>query len=101
MLTVTDFAATAIRHLIERCNAPDGAGLRIAQATTARPLKVNLAPAPAPEDTVVVAADGTRVFLDGVAASLLDDKILDITLGAGGRVEFFTADAHQPIEPVR
>ncbi len=101
MLTVTDFAAAAIRHLIERRNAPDDAGLRIARASTALPLKVNLARAPAHEDTVVVAANGVRVFLDEAAAGLLDEKILDVTLGVGGRVEFITADAREPIEPGR
>jgi iron-sulfur cluster assembly protein len=95
MLNVPDFAAAAIRHLIERNNAPDGTGLRISQGSPGRPLKVSLARAPEPEDTVIVAADGARVFLDKAAASLLDDQILDVTLGVRGRVEFFTADARQ------
>ena len=29
------------------------------------------------------------------------DKILDVTIGVRGRVEFFAADARQPIEPTR
>jgi iron-sulfur cluster assembly protein len=100
MLTVTDFAAAAIRHLLERSNA-SGGGLRIARASTGGPLKVFLAQAPAPDDTVVFAADGVRVFLDEEAAGLLGDKMLDVTIGVRGRIEFFTTDARQPIEPGR
>jgi iron-sulfur cluster assembly protein len=73
--------------------------LRIARAATTQSLDVRLKRAPAPGDTVVIAAYGARVFLDETAASMLDEKILDVTLGAGGRFEFFTADARQPIEP--
>jgi iron-sulfur cluster assembly protein len=99
MLIVTDFAAAAIQHLLERSNAPDDAGLRIARAATRTSLKVQLKRAPSPDDTVVVAANGARVFLDEWAAGLLDQKILDVTLGAGGRVEFFATNAREPIEP--
>jgi len=101
MLTVTDFAAAAIRHLLERSKAPYDAGLRLAWAPSARSLKVRLARVPAPGDKVVVAAYGARVFLDEAAAGLLGDKILDVTIGVRGRVEFFAADARQPIEPGR
>lgn len=101
MLTVTDFAAAAIRHLLERRNAAAGSGLRLAQASGSRPLQAILAPAPAPRDTLVVAANGARVFLDEAAVSLLNGKILDVALGVGGRIEFFTVDAREPIEPGR
>jgi Fe-S cluster assembly iron-binding protein IscA len=99
MLIVTDFAAAAIRHLLERSNAPDDAGLRISKAATRTSLKVHLKRAPAPDDTVVIANNGARVFLDEWAARLLDKKILDVTLGEGGRVEFFATRTRQPIEP--
>ena len=45
--------------------------------------------------------EGARVFLDRAAADLLRDKILDVTIGVHGRVEFFPADAPQPAEPGR
>jgi iron-sulfur cluster assembly protein len=99
MLIVTDFAAAAIGHLLERSNAPDGAGLRISRAATRTSLKVHLKRGPAPDDTIVIANNGARVFLDGWASNLLDQKILDVTLGEGGRVEFFATQARQPIEP--
>ncbi|HEY7048556.1 MAG TPA: hypothetical protein VH373_15155 [Jatrophihabitantaceae bacterium] len=99
MLNVTDFAAAAIRHLIERNNAPAGSGVRISRGTSERPLKVTLARAPEPDDTVIIAGDGARVFLDADAASLLDGQILDVSIGVRGRVEFFTADARESIGP--
>jgi iron-sulfur cluster assembly protein len=99
MLVVTDFAAAAIRHLLEECNAPDDAGLRIARASSTGPLTARLARAPAPEDTVVIAADGARVFLDKAAAQLLGDKILDVSIGVRGRLEFFPVDSRQSVEP--
>lgn len=101
MVTITDFAAAAIRHLLERCDAPEDAGLRVARAATPQSLKVRLAREPATEDIVIVASYGARVFLDRTAARLLEGKTLDVTLGVGGRVEFFTGRARQPIEPGR
>jgi iron-sulfur cluster assembly protein len=101
MLVVTEFAAAAIRHLLQVCNAPDDAGLRIAGASHGGPLKARLAREPALQDTVVIAANGARVFLDRTAADLLRDKILDVTIGVHGRVEFFPTDAPQPVEPGR
>jgi iron-sulfur cluster assembly protein len=101
MLIVTDFAAAAIRHLLEECNAPDDAGLRIARTSSAGALTARLARAPAPEDTVVTAADGARVFLDKAAANLLGDKVLDVTIGVHGRLEFFPADSRQSADPGR
>jgi iron-sulfur cluster assembly protein len=101
MLTVTDFAAAAIRHLLERSNASDEAGLRIARGLTTRRLRVGLVREPASGDTVIIAAAGVRVFLDESAASLLNGQILDGTLGVGGRVDFFTTEAREPAEPGR
>ena len=100
MLIVTDFAAAAIRHLVERNKAPDGTGLRISQGSSGRPLKVALARAPEPGDTVIV-VDRARLFLDATAVQLLDGQILDVSFGVRGRVEFFTAGAGQSIEPGR
>lgn len=101
MLSVTDFAAAAIVHLLERHHAPDRAGLRIAWAPATRSMTVRLARGPAPDDTVITARNGAHVFLDPAAAGHLDGKILDVTLGVRGRIEFFTTRAAQPIEPGR
>lgn len=96
MVTVSDLAAAAIHHLLERARAPEDAGLRIAFDPSACSLKVSVVWQPAPQDAVIVAAAGTRVFLDGTAAKLLDDKVLDIVLGQGGRVGFVASTASAP-----
>lgn len=101
MLTITDFAAAAIHHQLERSDAPADAGLRIARTSPIRSLEVRLARAPEPGDTIVIAPNGARVFLDEAAASLLSETVLDVTIGVGGHVEFFTTKVRQPIEPGR
>jgi iron-sulfur cluster assembly protein len=93
MVTVTDFAAAAIHDLIERAWAPADAGLRIACDSTAGPLRARVAREPGPQDAVVVAAFGARVFPDGVAARLLGDKVLDVVVGVGGQVKFVASAA--------
>lgn len=101
MLAITDFAAAAIHHLLERSDAPPDAGLRIARTSPLRSLEVRLARAPAADDKVITADNGARVFLDDAAAGILRESTLDVTIGVGGHVEFFTTRARQPIEPGR
>jgi len=98
MLTVTGAAAAAIHHLLERSRATAGGGLRI--AATQHTIRAGLVRAPAAEDAlVVVASVGARVFLDATAATLLDDKILDVVLGTRGRVAFVASDTQHPNPP--
>ena len=91
MLTVTDVAAAEIRKLTERPDVPDGCGMRIASDPTAGSLTLTLAPTPADGDAVLDNS-GARVFLDSGAASILDDKALDATVGPDGRVQFVVAE---------
>jgi iron-sulfur cluster assembly protein len=79
MLTLTESAKDAVRDMVSASPAPDGGGLRIAaepgdggQAS----LSLSLVAGPVAGDEVVD-EDGTRVFLEPAAASLLDDKVLD------------------------
>jgi Fe-S cluster assembly iron-binding protein IscA len=65
--------------MLEGGDAPEGSGLRITATEDAdgeRALSLEVAAAPAEGDQVVD-EDGTRVFLEPTAASLLDDKVLD------------------------
>jgi iron-sulfur cluster assembly protein len=94
MLTITQDAAAAIDAVVD--SAPtdsDTAGLRIARgvAPDGQPgLELSVADAPAADDAVV-AAEGTPVFLDAEAASLLDDKVLDAKVD-GGQIGFMVRD---------
>lgn len=91
MLAVTESAVTEIRNLTEQPQAPHGAGLRIATEPDAQSLTLTLAAEPADGDAVVE-ADGARLFLDGGATVLLDDKTLDAAVAPDGRVEFALAE---------
>lgn len=93
MLTLTDNAATEIRHIVDDPQVPDGAGLRIAADPAAGGLSLRLATAPA-EDDQVVDESGARVFLEPQAAQLLDDKSLDAMTDPSGQLQFTVLDGH-------
>ena len=79
MLTLTEAAKEMVRDMVSAGDAPEGSGLRIAAAHDedgGPALSLELANEPAEGDQVLD-EDGTRVFLEPAAASLLDDKVLD------------------------
>jgi len=81
MLSLTEAAKEAVRQMVDNEEAPEGSGLRIAaeQAQEGKPaLSLELTEEPAAGDAVVE-EDGARIFLDPLAASFLDDKLLDAT----------------------
>jgi Fe-S cluster assembly iron-binding protein IscA len=77
MLTLTESAKEMVREMVSAESAPEGSGLRIAAAHSegGPALTLELATEPAEGDQVLD-DEGTRVFLEREAASLLDDKIL-------------------------
>jgi iron-sulfur cluster assembly protein len=78
MLTLTESAKEMVRDMVSAESAPEGSGLRIAAAHSedgGPALTLELATEPAEGDQVLD-DEGTRVFLEPEAASLLDDKIL-------------------------
>ncbi len=76
MLTLTHNARDVVREMVEAGGAPDGSGIRISADDGGDGLSLSLVSGPAEGDQVVE-DDGTRVFLEPRAASLLDDKVLD------------------------
>ncbi|MBW0116118.1 adhesin [Pseudonocardia abyssalis] len=77
MLAITDIAAEAIKSLTTDAELPDGGGLRIAAPSPDQGLELSLAGQPGADD-VVLSGDGVAVFLEPVAAQVLDDKVLDV-----------------------
>jgi len=77
MLAITDTAAEAIKSLTTDAELPDGGGLRIAAPDPEEGLELSLAGRPDTDD-VVLSGDGVSVFLEPLAAEVLDDKILDV-----------------------
>lgn len=91
MLVLTENAVEAIAALKASSEEiPDDAGLRIAApgagGSESQALELALVPAPESQD-VVVEAEGQQIFLEPVAATLLDDKVLDAEM-SGGSVRF-------------
>jgi Fe-S cluster assembly iron-binding protein IscA len=79
VLTLTDSARDAVREMVNDGGAPEGSGIRIATGRNddgSEGLSLSLADGPA-EGDAVVDDDGSRVFLEPQAASMLDDKVLD------------------------
>ena len=79
MVMLTESAKEAVRDMVAAEQAPPGSGLRIAADASSNgdaTLSLELAQEPVDGDEVV--GDGeARVFLDPMAASLLEDKVLD------------------------
>jgi len=92
VLTLTANAAQAIRDLTEAAPEPAQSGIRISsEGEGASSLTLSLATAPEPADAVVE-AEGARVYLDPVAATVLDDKSLDAGADDQGAVSFLVTD---------
>lgn len=87
MLTLTENASTIVKDIATR-TATESAGLRITSEGAPEPaFTVVTADQPEPGDQVVT-QDGATVYLDGVAADQLGDKVLDATLDPAGKVQF-------------
>lgn len=92
MLTLTDNATALVTTLVRRRTDTEGAGLRIHTAETpgqtgeAR-LAADVVVSPEPDDQILD-LPGAPVFLEGEAASVLDDKVLDANVNEEGAVSF-------------
>jgi Fe-S cluster assembly iron-binding protein IscA len=92
VLTLTANAAQAIRDLTAAAPEPTQSGIRISsQGEGANSLTLSLATAPEPADKVVE-EEGARVYLDPVAATVLDDKSLDAGADDQGAVSFLVTE---------
>ncbi|MDH2424928.1 iron-sulfur cluster biosynthesis family protein [Sphaerisporangium sp. TRM90804] len=88
MLTLTDTAAKVIRDLNGQAEGPAERGIRISsQGEDAGSLMLSVAEGPENTDKVIESA-GARVYLDPVAATVLDDKALDADIDDQGGVSF-------------
>lgn len=90
MLTMTETAAEAVKTIVARVPQAADGGLRIRDAGAETGFELSVAPAPEPDDTVVV-TEGARVFLDTAASLALGDRVLDAQLEQDGTVRFALA----------
>jgi Fe-S cluster assembly iron-binding protein IscA len=87
MLTLTENAGVVVKNLADRTVGAAEGGLRISSAETGKDFEVAVAPRPEPADQVIESG-GARVYLEPVAASALEDKVLDAEIDEGGSVHF-------------
>ncbi|MGP3958873.1 Fe-S cluster assembly protein HesB [Nonomuraea sp. 3N208] len=90
MLTLTADAVAAIRDLTSQPETPPDTGLRIASSSVDGPagsLELSISSGPHPDDQVLE-AEGVRVYLEPTAASLLEDKTLDVDIAQEDRPTF-------------
>nr|WP_042178127.1 hypothetical protein [Kibdelosporangium sp. MJ126-NF4]CEL12988.1 hypothetical protein [Kibdelosporangium sp. MJ126-NF4]CTQ98674.1 hypothetical protein [Kibdelosporangium sp. MJ126-NF4] len=94
MLVLTPIAVEVVTAITAASSMPLAAGLRIA-AEEVSPEGANLAAelVKSPMDgDQVLAQRGARVYLDRVAATYLDDKVLTVELQADGQPRFMLFD---------
>jgi Fe-S cluster assembly iron-binding protein IscA len=93
VLTLTENASTIVRDITNQIHedpnaTPDEAGLRITTDDTPEPaFAISASEGPQPGDAKVE-QDGATVYLDGLSAAQLDDKVLDASLDPAGNVQF-------------
>jgi Fe-S cluster assembly iron-binding protein IscA len=93
LLALTESAVEAVRHVLSSSDeVSERAGLRMVaeRAGTQTNFQLSVVPLPGGDDEVIE-EQGARVFLEPGAASPLDDKVLDASVGQG-RVEFTIAE---------
>jgi iron-sulfur cluster assembly protein len=91
MLVLTEAAADAVKSVTSTAQVPDVAGLRIASSAPKpeRPDALQLSAVAGPlEDDQVIEADGARVFVDPLAVTYLEDKVLDARVDEQGNSQF-------------
>ncbi|MFC4529231.1 Fe-S cluster assembly protein HesB [Sphaerisporangium dianthi] len=95
MLTLTETAAKVIRDLNTQSGESTDKGIRISsQGEDAGSLMLSVADGPETTDKVVE-SEGAKVYLDPVAATVLDDKALDADVDDQGGISFHVED--QPV----
>ena len=85
MLALTENVTEIVKKL--SAEVPTISGLRIAAEADGQSLSVSPADQAAPDDQVIE-QDGAIVYVDGPAAEMLDDKILDGGVDEEGNIQF-------------
>jgi iron-sulfur cluster assembly protein len=79
MVALTESAQNIVREMVQDEGGSEGSGVRIAAergADGAAQLMLAVVPGPADGDSIVEEG-GSRVFLEPMAAQMLDDKVID------------------------
>ena len=85
MLALTENVTDIVKKLADE--VPEISALRIATEADGQSLSVTPADQAAPNDQVVE-QDGATVYVDGAAADMLDDMVLDGGVDEDGNIQF-------------
>ncbi|HET8758197.1 MAG TPA: HesB/YadR/YfhF-family protein [Solirubrobacteraceae bacterium] len=91
MLAISPNASEAISRALEGAAIPDGAGLRLttgAHSERGVAIEIAFVTAAAPGDEVIETSAPVDVFVEPVAARVLDDQVLDAQLQPDGALAF-------------
>ena len=92
LLTLTNNAVEAVKHVVSTTDAAPEGGLRVMAEPGPEHTNFEVSVAELPDEgDVVVEEAGARLFLEPAAALLLDDKVLDADVEAG-RLTFTITD---------
>lgn len=88
MLAIDDTATAAIAILTNAMDVSERGGLRITSENGTGEYGLSIARQPGDDEHVITSEPGATVFLDPVAAKLLDDKVLNVRTDEAGRFHF-------------
>jgi Fe-S cluster assembly iron-binding protein IscA len=87
MLTLTENASTILKQISSQTEGEEAALRITAQPDEAGSFGISPSDQPEPGDQIVEQA-GAKLYLEGQAAEVLDDKILDAGVDEAGNVQF-------------
>ena len=91
MLAISSAASAAINDALADAEVPDGAGLRLAAGPPTErgvAIEISFVTTAEPSDQVIETGAPADVFVEPVAAELLDDQVLDADVQPDGAISF-------------
>jgi Fe-S cluster assembly iron-binding protein IscA len=91
MLAISPNASEAISRALEGADIPDGAGLRVttgAHSERGVAIEISFVTAAEPGDQIIETHAPVDVFVEPVAAQVLEDQVLDAELQPDGAITF-------------
>jgi Fe-S cluster assembly iron-binding protein IscA len=91
MLAISPNASEAISRALEGADVPDGAGLRLATGAHSErgvAIEISFVTEAEPADQVIETSAPVDVFVEPVAARVLEDQVLEAELQPDGAIAF-------------
>jgi Fe-S cluster assembly iron-binding protein IscA len=95
MLAISSNASDAMSRALEGAAIPDGAGLRLSMGAHSErgvAIEISFVTEAQPDDQVIETSAPVDVFVEPVAARVLEDQVLDASLQPDGALAFALSD---------